>query len=206
MAFRVRNLLAGSAVTLFLDALLYWRGHMPGHQPAPGLLQILPGFGFGYVTYLLLGISSGNRKVTNASGDVRQAALTDPPPPGYGQVFVYRKAFVGRAIGFDLLVDSVPVAQLKSPRFTRLLVPTGEHVLSATRPVVGSAQRTAGAQSFSLAAGESAIFKLDDAGLGGTTLPITRQADAAAAMARFRTMTMVLPDPPVPSTIARPSA
>lgn len=207
MSQQTRNLVIGVSVSIAFLALLSWQGHRPHHHPVTGWMPFVPCLAFGYITYKFLGFFSGNREVTNATDVERQAALADPPPAGHGLVYVYRDAFTGRAVGFDILIDSLLLAQLKSPRFARLTVPAGNHLLTARRPKFGTPERIAGHFPFSLGAGESAIFRVEDASLGGNSLFLSRAVDAAPLLARFRTMKMVLPDqigPPVLPPVAPP--
>lgn len=71
-----------------------------------------------------------NRKVAEAPLDQRDDALKFTPVAGKAVLYVFRNQFVGRAVGINVLIDGREVAQLKSPRFTRLLLSPGSHRLA----------------------------------------------------------------------------
>jgi hypothetical protein len=64
--------------------------------------------------------SKTNRKVAEATLDQRDQALKFAPVAGKAVLYVFRNQFVGRAVGINVMIDGREVAQLKSPRFTRL--------------------------------------------------------------------------------------
>ena len=68
-----------------------------------------------------------NRKVADASPEQRTEALAFAPATGKAVLYVFRNQFVGRAVGLNVLIDGQEVAQLKSPRFTRILLTPGPH-------------------------------------------------------------------------------
>lgn len=68
-----------------------------------------------------------NRKVAEATPQQRTEALTFAPAPGKAVLYIFRNQFVGRAVGLNVLIDGREVAQLKSPRFTRILLTPGSH-------------------------------------------------------------------------------
>ena len=71
-----------------------------------------------------------NRKVADAAPEARAQALTFTPDPAKAALYVLRTQFVGKAVGVNVLVDGREAAQLKSPRFTRLLLTPGTHRVS----------------------------------------------------------------------------
>jgi len=71
-----------------------------------------------------------NRATPDAAPAVREAALTFTPDPAKAALYVLRTQFVGKAVGVNVLVDGKPVAQIKSPRFTRILLSPGAHRLT----------------------------------------------------------------------------
>ncbi len=71
-----------------------------------------------------------NRKVTHATPEQRTEALAFAPIPGKASLVIFRNQFVGRAVGVNVLIDGREVAQLKSPRFTRILLTPGTHRLA----------------------------------------------------------------------------
>ena len=68
-----------------------------------------------------------NRKVAEATFEQRAEALSLAPVAGKAALYVFRNQFVGRAVGVNVLIDGREVAQLKSPRFTRILLSPGAH-------------------------------------------------------------------------------
>jgi len=68
-----------------------------------------------------------NRKVADATPEQRAAALQFTAPVDKAALYVFRNQFVGRAVGINVMVDGREVAQLKSPRFTRILLAPGPH-------------------------------------------------------------------------------
>lgn len=84
-----------------------------------------------------------NRRVENAPADVRARALTFSPEPQKAALYILRKQWVGRAVGVNVMIDGRDVAQLKSPRFTRVLLSPGSHTIAgytgtAKKPAEGS--------------------------------------------------------------------
>ena len=71
-----------------------------------------------------------NRKVTLATAEQRAEALAFAPTAGKASLVIFRNQFVGRAVGVNVLIDGREVAQLKSPRFTRVLLTPGAHRLA----------------------------------------------------------------------------
>lgn len=68
-----------------------------------------------------------NRKETPATIDQRNEALRFEPVPGKAVLYVFRNQFVGRAVGVNVLIDGHEAAQIKSPRFTRIVLTPGSH-------------------------------------------------------------------------------
>jgi hypothetical protein len=104
-----------------------------------GFLRTVLGSGFTMLLSLvLLGIGGvivfrnlqTNRKVADAPADVRAAALTFAPAPDKATLYVLRTQFIGKAVGVNVLIDGREVAQIKSPRFTRILLTPGAHEIN----------------------------------------------------------------------------
>ena len=68
-----------------------------------------------------------NRKVAEGTPQQRTEALSFAPASGKAVLYIFRNQFVGRAVGINVLIDGREVAQLKSPRFTRILLTPGAH-------------------------------------------------------------------------------
>ncbi|GAN00380.1 hypothetical protein U91I_04046 [alpha proteobacterium U9-1i] len=101
-----------------------------------GVLRQVFGSGFTTLLSLALLVVGGvivfrnlqtNRKVADAQPEARAAALTFTPEPGKAALYILRTQFVGKAVGVNLQIDGRDVAQLKSPRFTRILLTPGAH-------------------------------------------------------------------------------
>jgi hypothetical protein len=150
-----------------------------------------------------------NRAVINVPAADRDLLLAEAPPAGCGLVYVHRPMKVGgHAIGFDVDLDTLTVAQLKAARFTRLVVAPGSHTLKAgPKKSFGQiAQANKGDTSFVISAGETIVFRLDlKRGMVQASIDIVREADIVAAMVTLRGLTMVAPDKPADS-IPIPSA
>ena len=202
-----RNGLIGFAVAFVFCMLLAVSG-------APLSTAYVAPIGFGVAIWFILSQLSNNRSVKNVRDADRNELLAAPPPAGAGLVYVYREGFVGKAVGFDVAFDGTIVAQLKSPRFTRLVALPGQHTLAAGPKSVTGLQPKAVATSFVIAAGEVIVYALHmQMGMVQNAVTVQRELSPEAAMGRLRTMTMVAPDlsalpahpgaPPPPPTAAR---
>ncbi|HXQ17783.1 MAG TPA: hypothetical protein VN814_24455 [Caulobacteraceae bacterium] len=90
------------------------------------------GYGVGaaiFVAYIASNLA-GNRKVPQASGAEKQAALQMQPPAGKSLLYVYREGFVAKLAGLNLQLDGTEFAQLTAPKFTCLVVAPGPHTLT----------------------------------------------------------------------------
>lgn len=115
-------------ILLFIAVIVGWLGY--------GLLRALLGPDIMMVVSLIVLAIVGvvvyrnlktNRKVADASAEQRTDALRFAPTDGKAALYLYRNQFVGRAVGVNVLIDGQEVAQLKSPRFTRVLLAPGAH-------------------------------------------------------------------------------
>jgi hypothetical protein len=204
MSVKVRNALIGFAVAFLVSLVL----GVLGAGTSAGLLGMM----LGIFTWYILSNLSSNRKVANVPDADRLAALSAPPPPGYGLVYVYREGFIGMAVGFDVALDGVTVAQLKSPRFTRLVVPSGSHSLAGGPKGFAGAQNKIGVTSFTLAAGETQVYRLkSQMGMLQNSVAVTPEPNPASILPKFAAMTMVAPEtsaaamppPPPPNILPR---
>lgn len=71
-----------------------------------------------------------NRKVPEATPQQRADALQFTPAADKAVLYVFRNQFVGRAVGVNVLIDGREVAQIKSPRFIRVLLTPGPHKIA----------------------------------------------------------------------------
>lgn len=104
-----------------------------------GVLRQVFGSGFTMLLSLVLLAIGGvivfrnlqtNRKVVDAPADVRATALTFAPTPDKATLYVLRTQFIGKAVGVNVVIDGREVAQIKSPRFTRILLTPGAHEIA----------------------------------------------------------------------------
>ena len=101
-----------------------------------------------------------NRKVTEATPQQRADALQFAPVADKAVLYVFRNQFVGRAVGVNVLIDGREVAQIKSPRFIRVLLTPGTHRISG----VTGTNKSPGADEgdvITANAGDVLIFKCE---------------------------------------------
>ena len=138
---------------------------------------------------------SGNRRTPKASADVRAKALTLTPEPGAALLVVFREGFVGKAAGMNLSLDGREFAQLKSPRFTAIRIEPGSHNLTVAFGGLAAPQNNAGDQTFTVSAGQVAIFRATLAmGAIKNTIRLEPVDDLAWARSRLERMPMTAPD------------
>jgi hypothetical protein len=101
-----------------------------------------------------------NRKVTEATPAQRTEALALTPVAGKAVLYVFRNQFVGRAVGINVMIDGREVAQLKSPRFTRIVVTPGAHRIAG---YTGANKKPADGDgvAFNASAGEVLVTKCE---------------------------------------------
>lgn len=123
-----------------------------------------------------------NRKVADAMPQQRTEALSFAPVADKAVLFIFRNQFVGRAVGLNVLIDGREVAQLKSPRFTRLLLTPGAHRIAG---YTGTNKKPNDGEGVALnaAAGEVLVLKCEvEPQMVGVTVKLTPVAlDAARA-------------------------
>ncbi|MBL8535783.1 MAG: hypothetical protein JNM59_00105 [Hyphomonadaceae bacterium] len=83
----------------------------------------------GFVIYRNL---QTNRKVPDATPEMRQRALLFTPDPGKAALYLVRTQFVGKAVGMSITINGRDITQLKSPRFTRVDLAPGAYSVGAT--------------------------------------------------------------------------
>jgi hypothetical protein len=135
-----------------------------------------------------------NRKVADATPEQRTEALTFAPVAGKAALYVFRNQFVGRAVGVNVLIDGREVAQLKSPRFTRILLTPGAHRIAG---YTGTNKKPADGEGVALnaAAGEVLVAKCEvEAQMVGVTIKYTPLSVDAARGDIQKIGRMVAPD------------
>lgn len=135
-----------------------------------------------------------NRKVAEATAEQRKDALAFAPVAGKAVLYVFRNQFVGRAVGINVMIDGREVAQLKSPRFTRIVLTPGSHRLAG---YTGTNKKPADGEGLeiSAASGDVLVAKCEvEAQMVGVTIKYTPLAlDTGRAEVRKITK-MVVPD------------
>jgi hypothetical protein len=96
-----------------------------------------------------------NRKVADAAPEQRAEALAFAPAPGKAALYVFRNQFVGRAVGVNVVIDGREAAQLKSPRFTRILLSPGPHRIAG---YIGTNKAPAATDGIELVANAGEIY------------------------------------------------
>lgn len=159
-----------------------------------GIMSILALIGLGVGVVIVTRNLRTNRKVTDASVDQRTEALRFAPVPGKAALYVFRSQFVGRAVGINVLVDGRETAQLKSPRFTRILLTPGTHRLAG---YTGTNKRPADGEGAELVAnaGEIYVAKCEvEAQMVGVSIKFTPMSVDAARADLQKITRMVVPD------------
>ena len=159
-----------------------------------GIMSILALVGLGVGMVIVTRNLRTNRKVTDASVDQRTEALRFAPVPGKAALYVFRSQFVGRAVGINVLVDGRETAQLKSPRFTRILLTPGTHRLAG---YTGTNKKPADGEGVELVAnaGEIYVAKCEvEAQMVGVSIKFTPMSVDAARADLQKITRMVVPD------------
>lgn len=135
-----------------------------------------------------------NRKVAEATFGERDDALKFTPVPGKAALYIFRNQFVGRAVGINVLIDGKEVAQLKSPRFTRVLLSSGAHRIAG---YTGTNKKPADGEGLELVAnaGEVYVAKCEvEPQMVGVTIKYTPLSVDAARADLQKITRMVVPD------------
>lgn len=135
-----------------------------------------------------------NRKVAEATPAQRTEALALTPTPGKATLYIFRNQFVGRAVGINVLIDGREVAQLKSPRFTRILLAPGAHRIAGYTGTNKKPGDTEGA-AFNANAGDLLVMKTEvEPQMVGVSVKFTPQNIDAARTDLAKITKMVTPD------------
>jgi hypothetical protein len=153
------------------------------------------GLGAGVVAAYIFGNLAGNRRIANASNAEKSTALSRVPPPGKSLLFLYREGFVAKLAGLNITVDGKPVAQLKSPRFTCVVVPAGTHAVAAKFGGLAGAQSLMGECSLQAPAdGAAAVRMTAHLTMTKGGIELEPQADVGVVRQRLSGMPMTPPD------------
>lgn len=194
MSKRLRAILIGVLVAFAIGFAISFGMTLAGAEPISST-WIVAGVIGSFVTLGLMNVA-GNKPVAIADEKTKAAALALKPPPGTGQVIVFREGFFGKANGIDVTLDGRYVAQLKSPRFTVITAPPGRHVLKTALGGQMNAGSAPGEAAFDLASGQTLAFRVGLA-MKMTTSSVTLEqlADPAAAAAKLARIKMVAAAP-----------
>jgi hypothetical protein len=132
-----------------------------------------------------------NRKVAEATAAQRTEALAFAPVAGKAVLYVFRNQFVGRAVGINVLIDGREVAQLKSPRFTRIVLTPGAHRIAG---YTGTNKKPGDGDGFAFTAGAGDVLVMKcevEAQMVGVTVKFTPGAPREDVQKITR---MALPD------------
>ena len=135
-----------------------------------------------------------NWKVAQATFQQRDEALAFAPVAGKAALYVFRNQFVGRAVGINVLIDGREVAQLKSPRFTRILLTPGAHRIAG---YTGTNKKPADGEGLELVAnaGDVYVAKCEvEAQMVGVSIKFTPMNVDAARADLQKITRMVVPD------------
>jgi hypothetical protein len=148
---------------------------------------------FGVVTAYILANLAGNRKVAIAPAAEREVALRFEAPGDKAVVYVFREGFMGKAAGMEIALDGLAVAQLKSPRFTRLTLSAGPHTLSAYYGGLAGAQNRPSTYDLDAVAGSVTLLGVGASmGFLSNGLNFTPAVDIEAAKAKLAGFPMVM--------------
>lgn len=158
------------------------------------IMLILSLIGLGVAGVIIYRNLQTNRKVPEATPEQRAEALAFAPAAGKAALYLFRNQFVGQAVGLNVLIDGREVAQLKSPRFTRVLLAPGAHRIAGytgTNKKPGDGEGMA----FNAAAGDVLVMKCEvEPQMVGVTVKFTPQPLDAARADVGKIKKMVVPD------------
>ena len=191
----VPALVTGFVVCVAISFVLGFAASASGQPPSAPIW--LPGLIFGAITAFGMANLVGTKGSKAATPAQKEAALAFRAEPGQALLIVFREGFVGKAVGLNLVLDGVAVAQLKSPRFTALSIPPGAHTLSAGFGGLAASQNRPVEEAFTAIAGEVAAFRaVMSMGMAKNTIRLERIDDRASLASKLKAMTMIAPHAP----------
>jgi hypothetical protein len=148
----------------------------------------------GAIVTLIFYNLSGNRRTAAADAGAKSRALAFAATPGKAALYLVRTGFVGKMAGMNLAVDGREVAQLKSPRFTRVDLAPGAHTLTASFGGGLAGQTKPSELAFTCADGEIVVMKLGMS-MGVVQNPVKiERSSADAVRGELGGMQMTAPD------------
>ena len=103
-------------------------GLVPGEGSA---MPLIFGMMAGAFTVYIMSNLSGNTAEGAADAETKRRALTFEAAPGRAALYLVRTGFIAKLAGLNVELDGKTVAQLKSPRFARLDIRPGQHLIRA---------------------------------------------------------------------------
>jgi len=156
--------------------------------------SLIAGIGLGVVVAVAVFNLSGNRHTAAADAGSKNRALAFTPTPGKAALYLVRTGFVGKLAGMNLAVDGRVVAQLKSPRFTRVDIAPGAHALTASFGGGLAGQTKPSELAFTCADGEIVVMKLSMS-MGVLQNPVKiERSSSDAVRGELAGMQMTAPD------------
>jgi hypothetical protein len=184
--------LAGFVTAFVINFLMSMAASAAGEKGDNTGLYV--GIAAGAIVALIFYNLSGNRKTSAADASAKQRALAFTAEPGKAALYLVRTGFVGKMAGMNLAVDGREVAQLKSPRFTRVDVAPGAHTLIASFGGGLAGQTKPSELAFTCADGEIVVMKLGMS-MGVLQNPVKVERSSVDAMRReLAGMQMTAPD------------
>jgi hypothetical protein len=158
-------------------------------------LPMLSGLGAGVMTAYLLANLAGNRAGPAATADQKAKALVAQPPAGKALLYLYREGFIAKLAGLNIAIDSRVVAQLKSPRFTCIALPPGQHSVTAGFGGLAGPQNKTAELTIDIPPGGTVALRMTmQLGVVQGSVAIVPQTDLVMVMRALAGMSMTLPD------------
>ena len=143
---------------------------------------------FGASVFMAQQRLSANRQELLVDDATRQSCLSAVAPAGQALLYVYREGLLGKFLGWDVSVDGMALAQLRSPRFTQATLRPGPHTL-AVRVGGPMATKIKPAETIVEAQpGETIVFVIK---LEKSALSFGRVQDARTALQKLSKVPMV---------------
>lgn len=188
MSVQTRMIIAGVVGAVVVGGLMIGLAALGGDTNS-GLILTAAVCG-GIATAFFCGMLSGNRRIASATNAERDAALAREAPPGKALLYLFREGFGAKLAGMNVSVDGSVVAQLKSPRFTCVVVSPGVHTVNGGFGGVATA-KPAGCEIEAPAGGAAAVRFSFNVLSGVSAAP---EADVAAVRRKLAGMPLTAPD------------
>jgi len=184
--------IAGFVVAFAINFLISMAASAAGEKADNTGLYL--GMAVGAITALVFYNLSGNRRTASADASAKQRALAFTADPGKAALYLVRTGFVGKMAGMNVAVDGREVAQLKSPRFTRIEIAPGQHNLTASFGGGLAGQTKPSELAFTCAEGEIVVMKLAMS-MGVLKNPVSiERSSSDAVRGELSGMQMTAPD------------